>query len=207
MTKGMSSVAEPTEDDIKAISQQVGALSEAIIGVGHRCQEGKPTVLVLPPLRVTSSGSVRAEQSLFWLSCPALVRAVDRAERDGAIERVQERVDRDEGLRRRLEGMQMEIPNIRSRLLPEEWVEHVRTAEGLDKERFILFETGLIGVSPNKRSFVKCLHAQLADWLVRGDANPIGRFAAEEALAYSDFSHIGPDSSHCRSSCISCPLF
>eukprot|EP00959_Pyramimonas_sp_CCMP1952_P042442 887475-Pyramimonas_sp.AAC.1 len=48
------------------------------------------------------------------------------------------------------------------------------------KAPMIVFETGLIGVSLNKAAEVKCLHAHLGDYLMRGDINPIGPLVVED---------------------------
>ena len=48
------------------------------------------------------------------------------------------------------------------------------------KAPMIIFETGLIGISLTKAAEVKCLHAHLADYLMRGDVNPIGPLVVED---------------------------
>lgn len=51
-------------------------------------------------------------------------------------------------------------------------------ALGFKQSQSILHDTGLVGVSLYKDDDeVKCLHAHLADYLVRGDTNPIGPLA------------------------------
>ena len=73
--------------------------------------------------------------------------------------------------------MHSAIPELRKLLLPPEWVRRVQTDDSMRTARYILMETGLIGVSLIKQDQdrVKCLHAHVGDTLVRGrDSNPIG---------------------------------
>jgi hypothetical protein len=53
-----------------------------------------------------------------------------------------------------------------------------KLALGFKQAQSILRDTGLVGVSLHKDSDeVKCLHAHLADFMIRADANPIGPLA------------------------------
>lgn len=168
----------PSDADLSIAAKHVGRVAHTAIGVGHRCSAGKPQVLVWPPLRQVAAasgvGQVKADASLFFLTCPQLVHAVDLAERDGLIEWLQERVDTSQKLQEQMRAMNESVARARIQLLPDEWRERLQKDAALEQVRWIVFETGLAGVSPKNFTYVKCAHAQLADWLTRGDVNPLG---------------------------------
>jgi exopolyphosphatase/guanosine-5'-triphosphate,3'-diphosphate pyrophosphatase len=90
--------------------------------------------------------------TLFWLTCPAAVKAVARVEADGAIGRSNERFDGDPAFAEALEGAHREYAQERARSLAE------ALAWG--------------GVGGTRRG-VKCLHAHYANHLAGGH-DPVG---------------------------------
>lgn len=127
-------------------------------------------------------------------------------EKAGSLVRVQEQMENDAHLKARLEVAHHSIPALRSHLIPREWISKLRTWTPEDfqaanlspKAPMIIFETGLIGISLTKAAEVKCLHAHLADYLMRGDVNPIGLLVVE------DLAGVGVDVSgtnHCWREC------
>jgi len=117
-----------------------------------------------------------------------LQREVKKLERAGSLVRAQERIENDPDLKSKLETAHHSIPALRAHMIPQEWIAKLRTAkpEELEavqlspKAAMIVFETGLIGISLNKAAEVKCLHAHLGDYLMRGDINPIGPLVVED---------------------------
>ena len=89
-----------------------------------------------------------------------------------------------------MEAAHRSAPVVRRWMLPREWRERIENGgDGFERARYVLFGTGLIGVSLDKETTygqrqekdgwrgnrVKCLHARLGDALVRGEgANPVG---------------------------------
>ncbi len=147
-----------------------------LLGITRRCRHGYPQAFLCTPLRIVDE-TIAAESSVFWLSCPLLVQAVDELEAEGWIRHLEQRVCCDEQLRERLEQVHAEIRDLRRALLPEEWQKRLEQDPTLAPQRWILFQTGLAGIT--RADHVKCLHAHLADYLSRG-TNPIGELVWSE---------------------------
>jgi len=96
--------------------------------------------------------------TLFWLTCPAAVKAVSRVESTGEIGRYNERAERDPAFAEALERAHREYAEERARNLPEarDWG----------------------GVGGTRRG-VKCLHAHYANHLAGGD-DPVGAEVATQ---------------------------
>ena len=143
----------------------------------------------------------QAEHALGWLACPLLNRHVDELERRGGIGAMASVVDGIPKLSEALREVHVSAPALRRWLLPPEWTRRVESSDEFRTANYVLFRTGLIGVSLDRvlgggkgggsgdssgkgtvtteggwrGNLVKCLHAQLGDRLVRGaDANPVG---------------------------------
>lgn len=142
------------------------------LGVVRRCRYGYPQVLLFAPLLV-GEGRISPNSTLCWLSCPLLVREVDRIEKEGEIERFEHLVSVDQTLRGAIEQAHRVTARIRSELLPEEW--RARLAAERPRDHWIITETGIAGIT--RPDHIKCLHAHLADFLARGD-NPVGEEVA-----------------------------
>jgi exopolyphosphatase / guanosine-5'-triphosphate,3'-diphosphate pyrophosphatase len=96
--------------------------------------------------------------TLFWLTCPAAVKAVSRVEATGEIGRYNERTERDPAFAEALERAHREYAEERARDLPEarDWG----------------------GVGGTRRG-VKCLHAHYGNHLA-GGADPVGAEVATQ---------------------------
>jgi exopolyphosphatase / guanosine-5'-triphosphate,3'-diphosphate pyrophosphatase len=94
--------------------------------------------------------------TLYWLTCPAAVRAVSRLESAGWIRRLAERADSDRAFGEGLETAHREYASLRGEIVQgaEEW--------------------GGVG---GARAGVKCLHAHYANY-VAGGADPLGAWVA-----------------------------
>ena len=90
--------------------------------------------------------------TLYWLTCPILVKRVSTLEADGSMADVTDRLQKDPGLKNRLAGAL-------------ERYRHRRAALGTIEE-----SGGPPGGGPER---VKCLHAHVAHELAGGD-NPVG---------------------------------
>ena len=123
------------------------------------------------------------------MACPALVEATNALERENGIHDVARAVEASEERKESLSRAHEDAPRVRRWLMGEEMVRRVRdeatTARG-EKARFIVDGTGLIGVNLSDLSTtktwkkVKCLHAQIADALVRGRGkNAVGALALD----------------------------
>lgn len=117
-----------------------------------RCEHGFPRVIVSPSLLEDGTPF----PTTFWLTCPALVRAVDDVESEGGTDAWTIRLAADVGLAERA-------------IVADEAYRTARAEEsgGLDAcER-----TGVAGMRNPLR--VKCLHAHVAAYLA-GTGDPVG---------------------------------
>ena len=124
-----------------------------------------------------NSGMVR-------LSCPHLVKAVDELEKKGGIENFNSRLnasgDEDElaeTLRESFLHANKAWANIKAVTMSKADMKAAETylgKEGADT----MVKSGIIGVTPTKVDDVKCLHAHLGDYLIRGE-NKIGELVSK----------------------------
>lgn len=154
------------------VRRQMGHRPRLALGVVRRCRYGYPQVLLFAPLLVGEK-RISPNSTLCWLSCPLLVREVDRIEKEGEIERFEHLCSVDASLREALAEAHRVTAQIRTELLPQEWRE--RLAQERPRDHWIVTETGIAGIT--RPDHVKCLHAHLADYLARGH-NPVGREVA-----------------------------
>jgi hypothetical protein len=155
--------------DEVVLRRQMGHRPRLAVAILRRCRYGYPQVLLFAPLLVAGQ-RISPNSTLCWLSCPMLVREIDRLEADREIERFEHLASVDAGLREALQQAHRETARIRSAILPEVW--HRRLAEQRPREYWVITETGIAGIT--RPDHVKCLHAHLADEMVRGK-NPVGR--------------------------------
>ena len=73
--------------DWDVIAEQIGRRPRGLAGVPVRCSYGFPQVIRVRPLV-----DGKPFPTLFWLTCPYLVREVDRLEADGWIGRLERRM-------------------------------------------------------------------------------------------------------------------
>jgi len=159
----------PTPEDLEITSWQLGRPARGVVAIARTCPHGFPQVTVNHPLRCEGD-SFEVFPTLFWLTCPYLVEEVARLESAGWVKRLEARLEED----------------------PELFAHYARAHEAYRKERLSLLshkaraflkekgawgavETGVAGLRNPRR--VKCLHAQLAHFLARGN-NPIGEDVA-----------------------------
>lgn len=163
-----------TEQDAVVIRRQMGHRPRLGLGVLRRCRYAFPQVLLFAPLQVDAEERVISPNStLCWLSCPLLVRAIDRLEKEGELERFEHLAAVDAGLRDALGEAHRATAEIRRSMVPPEWAK--RLQEERPRDWWVIAETGIAGIT--RSDHVKCLHAHLADELARG-GNPVGREVA-----------------------------
>ncbi len=152
---------------------QLGRPPTGALAVARRCPYGYPQVVLTHPLHRTETGFV-VFPNLFWLTCPFLVAEVARLESAGGVQRYEARLLADPNLARAYASAHDAYRRERSALLSPEDREFLQQVGALDR-----LETGIAGLGNPRR--VKCLHAQLAHFLARGE-NPIGEAVARELL-------------------------
>ena len=167
----------PSEEDLTCIgSRQVFGSTEGIFAVeSSRCRHGFPRAFVrLPVTSKVSSGMLR-------LSCPFLVKAIDEWEANGGIEEVNAALHESEDLQASFVQTNQAWQEIRRNSVSPEQKEYVSSIIGA-KGLLNFMDSGIIGVSQNKTDDVKCIHAHVADYLIRG-----GMYLVEMGLVYVTF--------------------
>jgi hypothetical protein len=144
-----------SEADRAVVEAQVGRPLRGAWAVARRCHLGLPMVIENHPRLADGSPF----PTLFWLTCPLLVRRAGRLESEGAMADLNERLARDPAFRARLEAAL-------ERLIARR-----------DSHEVIVDSGAPPGGGPER---VKCLHAHLAHELA-GGVNPVGAWALARA--------------------------
>ena len=152
--------------DRNVIAAQIGRRPRGLAGIPVRCSYGYPQVIRVRPLV-----DRKPFPTLFWLTCPYVVKEVDRLEADGWIARLERRMAENEELRA---GMAR---------AHERYIEDRVASLSDDERRAIesrgqassLLDRGIGGIADRAR--LKCLHLHVAHDLA--DENPIGRIVCE----------------------------
>jgi len=148
-------------NDERVIAKQLGRTPRGLLGVERRCPYGLPQVVRVYPF-------IEEEPfpTLFWLTCPFLVKQIDRLEAEGWIKKMDEQIEHDGPLATSLREAHRAYINERNRLLSPEDRETLKE-KGMLKD---LLKRGIGGIANFEK--VKCLHLHVAHALVRD--NPIG---------------------------------
>jgi hypothetical protein len=167
--------AIPTVSDMEVIeSRQIGRPARGTFGVENaRCKYGFPQAFVQYPVgRSISSGMIR-------LSCPHLVKAVDEVEAEGGLDSFDSKLamEAEDGvLRSSFNSTNLAWIAIRNDAVSLKDRDYVQKKLGIEGTKFLM-ESGIIGCTIGKIQ-VKCLHAHIADHLMRGK-NEIGAQALD----------------------------
>lgn len=151
-------------------------LSRQTVGAGRRCRHGWPQAIVYDPLYRDKPGKSFRLGDTTRLTCPLLVTAIDKFEKAGAMERYNERL----GPGREWDGQLQRINEahrlLRLELIGERPSELAEVRALLGENAFgIAMRSGLASLRPEAKPDVKCLHAQVADELVRDGGNLIAQ--------------------------------
>lgn len=140
-----------SEQDRAVVEAQVGRPLRGAWAVARRCHLGLPMVVENHPRLEDGSPF----PTLYWLTCPLLVRRASKLESEGALAALNERLSAEPALRARLEAA---IARLIARRDSHEVIADSGAPPGGGPER------------------VKCLHAHLAHELA-GGLNPVGALA------------------------------
>jgi len=85
-----------SERDLKVLKEQLGRPPRGVLAIERRCPAGHPQVIRVYPL-------IDGEPfpTLFWLTCPEIVKQISRLEHESWIRKLEERIARDPEFRRR----------------------------------------------------------------------------------------------------------
>ncbi|MDO8886291.1 DUF501 domain-containing protein [Candidatus Oleimmundimicrobium sp.] len=142
-----------SREDIKLIEEQIGRKPRSVLKVLRRCKKGYPQVILTSP--VLEDGT--PFPTIFWLTCPFLVKEVSNLEGKGWIKYLQMRFNEDDSLKLELKKAHDNYRRERAFLIGFREAE----CDGI----------GIGGVSNS--SWLKCLHAHYAHYLATG-CNPVG---------------------------------
>lgn len=166
----------PTVSDMEVIeARQSGRPARGTFAVENtRCKYGFPQAFMQYPVgKSVSSGMIR-------LSCPHLVKAVDEFEAEGGLDTFDSMLanEAEDGtLRSSFHSANLAWIAIRKDSVSTKDRDYMQKKLGIEGSKFLM-ESGIIGCTVGKIQ-VKCLHAHIADHLVRG-TNEIGAQALEE---------------------------
>ena len=175
----------PTPRDLEVVGRQLGRPARGVVAIARHCPYGYPQVTVNHPLH-REGEEFEVFPTLFWLTCPFLVEEVARLESAGWVKRLEAKLKAEPELAAAYARAHEKYRAERLALISpeEEKFLRARGAHGA-------VETGVAGLRNPRR--VKCLHAQLAHFLARGD-NPVGALVAQLLPAL----HCPPDSVRCE---------
>jgi len=159
-----------SSEDLKRLEAQLGREPRSVLEISKRCPVGHPighpAVIKVHPL-------VDGEPfpTLYWLSCPELVKQISRLEHEGYIEKLEALIAADETMRERYFQNHRDYIEERWKVFSEEDKADIRS-QGYEK---LFSENGIGGI--RNWETIKCLHLQYAHHLAR--ENVIGRWIDE----------------------------
>ena len=163
--------SEVGPEDLKIIARQLGREPRGLLRVARRCPAGHPQVLQVYPLMENKAGLLEPFPTIFWLSCPRLVRQIAKLEHQGLICKLEALIQADERLGARYASDHLAYQRERWSLLTE----HDKLLVRRDPRWWAAFwERGIGGLGELGR--VKCLHLHYAHHLAR--CNVIGEWIA-----------------------------
>lgn len=146
------------------------------------CQYGFPRVYVRYPF------SESFQTGYMRLSCPHLIKAVDHLEAKGGLQRFDKLLQSDSPRGEEYRENFLKVNDTWNKIFNDLMTDFMRDLglKFLEKfktsESFKYFlDTGFIGISKRDVDQAKCLHAHLADHLIRGD-NKIGELVEKELM-------------------------
>ncbi len=160
--------------DLELITSQIGRSPRGVEEIVTRCPWGAPQVIKNTPVLIDQerpSEQPRIFPTLYWLTCPELVRAVARLEAEGMVTTVQDRVERDPLLKSRL--LAAHARYARQRM---EMVKDTGWAKDYPQQFEVISTSGVAGI---RGQGIKCLHTHCADFLA-GNDNPVGELVHQE---------------------------
>lgn len=144
-------------------------MEQFVVGAGRRCRHGWPQAILYDPLFKDRRGRFRLGDTTR-LTCPWLVSIIDKIEKAGVMLRYNERLHGDELWMDSFERANEAHRVLRRDLTADRPVELESVQGHLGPTTFeIAMDAGLCSVRRDAVPDVKCLHAQVADELVRGD--------------------------------------
>ena len=163
------------DEDLQIIAER--QLDHSVSGVyaveSNRCKHGIVRAMIQYPC------SGRVGSGMIRLTCPHLVKEIDEWEADGAIERINNIMINDEELQNNFQNIHEKHAKIRQMAVTEKEKDIIIKKIGKQGSEHFL-NCGIIGISHNRLDDIKCVHAQVADYLLRGrKENMIGTMCVD----------------------------
>lgn len=163
--------AGKSENELKIIEYQLGRMPVGVKSVASYCKYGCPQVIKNETFKEGTPFP-----TLFWLTCPVLVKAISRIEGQGWSDIMRNRIKEDSDLREKLLSAHDSYRRMRKESTAEEPPANAETAYN-----HAVFRTGIGGVRDTEG--VKCLHAHYAHYLATGE-NPLGEMVDKMLADY-----------------------
>lgn len=154
--------------DQTMIAEQLKRPARNLFGIASRCVSGFPEVIVTHPV-IFREEFLEIFPTLYWLSCPRLVKEVSRLEGGGAIEEIQGQILADPELKTELVEAHHRYAQKRLALVKKPILDLIKSQHPAQYD--VLLHSGVGG---SMHPGIKCLHAHLADYLVDRE-NPVGQ--------------------------------
>ena len=173
MSERVSGAAGVSGEDLSMLESQLGREPSGVLKVERYCPAGHPQVIRYYPLSLSPEAEVLSPfPTLFWLTCPSLIRQVSEFESYGWIGKIEEKIRTEPDFREEYhenhrsycrERWETLLPRHREAVIGKGWEAVYR-------------DTGIGGI--RDWDFVKCLHLQYAHQV--GSSNVVGRFLQEQ---------------------------
>ena len=163
------------DKDLQIIAER--QLDHSLSGVyaveSNRCKHGKVRAMIQYPC------SGRVGSGMIRLTCPHLVKEIDEWEAEGAIEQINNIVKDNEELQGNFQNVHEKHAQLRQAAVTDKEKDIIIQKIGKQGSEHFL-NCGIIGISHNRLDDIKCVHAQVADFLLRGrHENKIGALCVD----------------------------
>ncbi|MFW6268857.1 MAG: DUF501 domain-containing protein [Bacillota bacterium] len=167
-----------TERELKIIEYQLGRKPTNLLAIALYCPYNRPAVLLTNPYE-----NDKVFPTLYWLSCPKMVKKVSKLEDEGLVQQLTIKQKREQEFSKKMEEAHIEYAQKRMFYLQTLKIDFKNLPTDI---RDVLENSGVGGI--RKKEGIKCLHAHLADYMVNQN-NPAGRIVFEmvEWPLYCDY--------------------
>lgn len=172
----------PTAADITCVGtrQLEHPLGDVIAVDKRKCRHGFTRAIVRFPVHGQAAAVAHptAHSGMIRLTCPHLVKEIDSLEVGGGIRKVNDSLSTSATLKDDFNTTNESWAAARKSATTDAEVEFVKRKMGAQGAKHF-FDSGIIGVSKGKTDDAKCLHAHVADFIIRGK-NEIGQLVLDE---------------------------
>lgn len=153
------------KNKVKMIKHQLGREPENLNEIELYCDKNNPLVISTLPFNKKKG----VFPTLYWLSCPFLVKRVSKLEDQGLVKKLTKRTKSNFQFKEKLEKAHLQYANKRFSLLTCKQIKKIKKIS--DDILDVIKNSGVGGIRDKKG--IKCLHTHLADYLINKQ-NPVG---------------------------------